>query len=100
MNANDSEYGYQRVWASYAVCIIPMLSGVIMDRLIANGSTQTFSPCFYLFSGLKVIMAFVAIGLSLDLATPSAAIFSKLSELARRPEVSIFLFYAAFIGMS
>ena len=44
-------------------------------------------------------MAFVAIGLSLDLATPSAAIFSKLSELARRPEVSIFLFYAAFIGM-
>lgn len=49
VNANDSEYGYQRVWASYAVCVIPMISGIIMDRLIANGSTQTFSPCFYLF---------------------------------------------------
>lgn len=69
-----------------------------MDKLISNGSTQTFSPCFYLFSGLKIIMAFVAISLNLDLSTPSAAIFSKLGELARRPEVSIFLFYAAFIG--
>lgn len=49
VNANSSEYGYQRVWASYAVCIIPMITGVIMDKLISNGSTQTFSPCFYLF---------------------------------------------------
>lgn len=56
VNANGSEYGFQRVWASYAVVCIPMITGVIMDRLILNGSTQTFSPCFYLFSGLKVIM--------------------------------------------
>ena len=99
VNSNASEYGYQRVWASYAVCVIPLVSGIIMDKLISNGSSQTFSPCFYLFSGLKVIMAFVAFGLKLDLVAPSAAIFSKVRELAKRPEVSIFLFYAAFIGM-
>lgn len=49
VNANGSEYGYQRAFGSYAVCIVPMITGVIMDRLILNGSTQTFSPCFYLF---------------------------------------------------
>lgn len=72
---HDSEYGFQRVWASVAVSIVPPITGVIMDRLIAAGDTDAFYPCFYVYSGLKVAMAAVSLVVNLDAKAPSIEIW-------------------------
>lgn len=40
---HDSEYGFQRMWASVSVAFVPLCTGILMDRLIASGNFALFN---------------------------------------------------------
>jgi MFS family permease len=98
VNKHDSEYGFQRMWASLSVAFVPLCIGYLMDRLIESGDSQTFSPCFYVFGAFKVLMALICVFVNLDVKAPSIKVWNKLGKLLQRPEVSLFLFFCGLIG--
>ncbi|XP_067134457.1 major facilitator superfamily domain-containing protein 6-like [Centruroides vittatus] len=93
----DSDYGFQRLWASVAVCVVPPITGIIMDQL-KKGDVEVYAPCFYIYGGMKVLMAIIALIVSLDVKPPTLHVWKNLGKLLKNVEVDTLLFYCTFIG--
>jgi len=98
IDRHDSEYGFQRLWSSIAVCIVPPITGIVMDRLKASGDPDAFYPCFYVYSGFKIFMAAVALVVDLNAKAPSLQIWKKLGQLAKNREALTLLVFVTIIG--
>lgn len=93
----DSDYGFQRLWASVAVCVVPPLTGVLMDSM-KKGDIEDYRPSFYIYGGMKVFMAVIALIVKMDVKPPTLHVWRNLGKLLKNFEVDTLLFYCTFIG--
>lgn len=94
----DADIGYQRLWATAAMCIFAPISGYLIDYVSESGK-RSYEPCFYMYGALYLLAAVVAFFVDLSMKLPSQNAFQNLKNLLKNSEVCLMLIHVAFLGI-
>lgn len=88
-----ADVGFQRVWATLAMCIFAPISGYFVDYM------DNFIPCFILYGCLYITAAIISLKLDLSMKLPSDKLMKNVAKLLKNPEVILLLIQIAALGV-
>ncbi|XP_047496052.1 major facilitator superfamily domain-containing protein 6-A-like isoform X1 [Penaeus chinensis] len=95
---HKADFGKQRVLATIGTGIVPLITGIILDKHSANIGYTDYMPAFYLGCGLIVIAGLLVTRLQFTVETSSENLMQDLKELVTKVEIDVFLVMVLVLG--
>ncbi|XP_023220784.1 uncharacterized protein LOC111622606 isoform X1 [Centruroides sculpturatus] len=95
---HSADIGYQRLWATAAMCLFAPISGYLIDYY-SKGEDRNYKPCFYLYATLYGLATLTAIFIDMSMKVPSQNACRNLKNLLKNSEVCLMLIHVAFLGI-
>ncbi|XP_069992367.1 major facilitator superfamily domain-containing protein 6-like [Penaeus vannamei] len=95
---HKADFGKQRVLATIGTGIVPLVTGIILDRHSANIGYTDYMPAFYLGSVLIVIAGLLVTRLQFTVDISNEKLLKDLKALVTKVEIDIFLVMVLVLG--
>ncbi|OWA52404.1 hypothetical protein BV898_16861 [Hypsibius exemplaris] len=95
----NGDVGINRAFILIGYCVMPPLSGLLIDHVSAGKQDIDYSPAFYIFAVCMALAAGILSLADLRLRKPAKNIFKNARQLLRFPRVVAFLCIYGVIGM-
>lgn len=97
---NNGDFGIQRLFSSVGFCLVPPLSGWLIDVATARSKYPDYSPAFYIFGILSLLSALLMICMPFGARKPQADIWRSMLQVIKNPNVLAFTVAIFFSGMA
>ncbi|XP_055333048.1 uncharacterized protein LOC129584763 [Paramacrobiotus metropolitanus] len=87
----NGDFGIQRLFASVGFCIVPPISGWLIDVAKKRTGSDDYSPAFYIFGALNLMAAGLMVCMKFGARKPQANIWKSVGVVLRIPNVAAFV---------
>ncbi|XP_047486779.1 uncharacterized protein LOC125037619 [Penaeus chinensis] len=98
INKQGGEFGKQRVMTMVGFSIIPLIAGIIIDRIGEATGIIDYMPAFYLGDALLLLSVVLVSRLPLEVELPEESLTKGLKEIVTRVEIDIFMVLILIMG--